>query len=162
MGTNCAPLLAQLLLHDYESSAVIRFSRTNGYPQAKTFEFTRGYIDDLISVNNPRFDKAIKKIYRSELTLCEATARSTKLRKMQFFKSVFYQKNEALLFITTLPCLKVFASLITKNKSKSSWHTEKFAKSRLKEKSSGRMRTKRQNRKVCSCSLRSISSSPGH
>ena len=47
------------------------------------------------------------------------------------------------------------------NKSKSSWHTEKFAKNCLKEKSSGRMRTKRQNRKVCS-SLRSISSSPGH
>ena len=79
------------------------------------------------------------------LTLCEATARSTKLRKMHFYKSVFYQKNEALLFITTLPCLKVFALLITKNKSKSSWHTEKFAKNRLKEKSSGRMRTKRQN-----------------
>ena len=95
------------------------------------------------------------------LTLCEATARSTKLRKMQFYKSVFYQKKEALLLFTTSPCLKVFASLITKNKSKSSWHTEKFAKNRLKEKSSGRMRTKRQNRKVCS-SLRSISSSPSH
>ena len=62
------------------------------------------------------------------LTLCEATARTTNLRKMQFYKNVFYQKNEALLFITTLPCLKVFASLMTKNKSKSSWHTEKFPK----------------------------------
>ena len=62
------------------------------------------------------------------LTLCEATARSTKLRKMQFYKSVFYQKNEALLFITTLPCLKVFSSLITKNKSKSSWHTKSLPK----------------------------------
>ena len=37
----------------------------------------------------------------------------------------------------------------------------KVAKNRLKEKSSGRMHTKRQNRKVCS-SLRSISSSPDH
>ena len=62
------------------------------------------------------------------LTLCEATARSTKLRKTQSYKSVFYQKKEALLLITTLPCLKAFVSLITKNKSKSSWHTEKFAK----------------------------------
>ena len=95
------------------------------------------------------------------LTLCEATARSTKLRKKQFYKSVFYQKKEALLLITTLPCLKVFVSLITKNKSKSSWRTEKFAKSRLKEKSSGRMRTKRQNRKEC-CFLRCFSTSPGH
>ena len=44
MGTNCAPLLAELILHDYESSAMIRFSRTNGHPQAKSFEFTRRYI----------------------------------------------------------------------------------------------------------------------
>ena len=63
--------------------------------------------------------------------------------------------------ITTLPCLTVFVSLLTKNKSKSSSHTEKFAKSRLKEKSSGRMRTKRQNRKEC-CFLRCFPSSPGH
>ena len=53
------------------------------------------------------------------------------------------------------------ASLIMKNKSESLWHTEKFAKNRLKKKSAGRMRTKRQNRKVCS-SLRSISTSLGH
>ena len=51
VGTNCAPLLAELLLHDYESNAMIKVSRTNGLPQAKSFEFTRGYIDDLISIN---------------------------------------------------------------------------------------------------------------
>ena len=79
---------------------------------------------------------------------------------MQSYKSVFYQKKEALLLVTTLPCLKVFVSLITKNKSKSSWHTEMFAKSRLKEKSSGRMLAKRQNRREC-CFLRCFSSSPG-
>ena len=79
---------------------------------------------------------------------------------MQSYKSAFYQKREPLLLFTTLPCLKVFVSLITKNKSKSSWHTEKCAKSRLKEKSSGRMRTKHQNRKEC-CLLRCFSSSPG-
>ena len=73
MGTNCAPLLAELLLHDYESNAMIRFSRTNGLPQAKSFEFTRRYIDDLISINNPRFDKAIEKIYPSELVLKDTT-----------------------------------------------------------------------------------------
>ena len=95
------------------------------------------------------------------LTLRETTARNTNLRKMQSYKSAFYQKKEALLLNTTLPCLKVFFSLITKNKSKNSSHTEKFAKSRLKEKSSGRMRTKRQNRTAC-CFLRCISSSPGH
>ena len=69
MGTNCALLLAELLLHDYESSAMIRFSRTNGHPQAKSLEFIRRYIDDLISVNNTQFDKAIEKIYPSEWAL---------------------------------------------------------------------------------------------
>ena len=52
---------------------MIRFSRTNGHPQAKSFEFTRWYIDDLISINNPRFDKGIEKIYPSELTLKDTT-----------------------------------------------------------------------------------------
>ena len=56
---------------------------------------------------------------------------------------------------------KYLVSLIKKNKSKSSGHTEKFAKSRPKEKSPGRMRTKRQNHKVYSF-LRRISTSPGH
>ena len=77
-------------------------------------------------------------IVKQTLTQCEATARSTKLRKTQSYKSVFYQEKEARLLITTLPCLKAFVSLIPKNKSKSSWHTEKFAKKRLKEKSSGK------------------------
>ena len=86
------------------------------------------------------------------ITLCEATARSTKFRKLQSYKNDFYQRKEALLLNTTLPCLKVFVSLITKNKPKSPWHTEKFATSRLKEKSLERMRTKRETAKsVASC-----------
>ena len=61
-GYKLRPLLAELLLHAFESNAMIRFSRTNGLPQARSFEFTRRYIDDLISINNPRFDKAIENI----------------------------------------------------------------------------------------------------
>ena len=80
---------------------------------------------------------------------------------MPSYKNVFYQRKEALFPLTTLPCLNVFVSLIKKNTSKSSWHTEKFGKRRPKEKSPGRMRTKRQNHKVCSL-LRSIPSSTGH
>ena len=74
MGTNCAPFLAELLLlHDYEIKALIRFSRINGLPQSKSFEFTRRYLDDLISVNNPRFAKALEKICPSELLLKDTT-----------------------------------------------------------------------------------------
>ena len=73
----------------------------------------------------------------------------------------FSRKRKHFLLITTLPCLKVIVSLITKNKSKRWWHTEKFVKGRLEEKSSGKMSPKCQNHKVCS-SLRCISSCPGH
>ena len=64
-----------------------------------------------------------------------------KIEKRNPTRASFIRKKEALLHITALPCLKAFFSLITKNKSKSSWHTERFAKNRLKEKSSGRIRT---------------------
>ena len=70
MGANCAPLLADLL-HDYESTAMILFSRGGMSPIPKSFSLTRWYIDDLITINNPRFDGAIEKIYPSALTLKE-------------------------------------------------------------------------------------------
>ena len=71
MGTNCAPLLADLLLHDYESTAMILFSQGGTGPIPKSFSLTRRYIDDLIIINNPWFDGAIWKIYLSALTLKE-------------------------------------------------------------------------------------------
>ena len=51
------------------------------------------------SFSTERCKKGLTRI-KVFLTLCEATARSTKLRKMQSYKSVFYQKKEALLLIS--------------------------------------------------------------
>ena len=58
-------------LHDHESTAMILFSRGGTGPIPKSFSLTRRYIDDLITLNNPRFDGAIRKIYPSALTLKE-------------------------------------------------------------------------------------------
>ena len=76
MGTNCSPLLADLFLHDYESAALILFSLGGMSPIPKPFSLTRRYIDDLITINNPWFDSAIKKIYPSALTLKETFVRT--------------------------------------------------------------------------------------
>ena len=82
---------------------MIRFSRTNGLPQATSFEFTRRYIDDLISINNPRFDKAIKKIYPSELTLKDTTLadgkvayldRQIEIRDRQLVMSLYDRRDD--------------------------------------------------------------------
>ena len=45
MGTNCAPLLADLL-HDYKSTAMILSYRRGKSPISKSFSLTRQYIDD--------------------------------------------------------------------------------------------------------------------
>ena len=52
---------------------------------------------------------ALISLFHCFLTLCEASAKNTNLRKMQFYKSIFYEKKEALLLITTLPCLKLLS-----------------------------------------------------
>ena len=77
MGTNCAPLLTDLLLHDYESTAKILFSRGGTSPIPKSFSLTRRYIDDLITIS---FDGAIRKIYPSALTLKKRICRIIGLR----------------------------------------------------------------------------------
>ena len=102
----------------------------------------------------------LNKMKLTKLILCEATARSTKLRKMQFYKSVFYQKNEALLLITTLLCLKVFASPIMKTNPKVRGPLKSLPKIVSKRSHQKECVQSAKNRKVCSA-LRCISSSPG-
>ena len=54
MGTNCAPLLANLFLCSYEVKFLGSMKKSNE-KLAKAFNLTSRYIDDLISINNPRF-----------------------------------------------------------------------------------------------------------
>ena len=84
-----------------------------------------------------------------------------KIQKIATLQERLLSDKKALVHVTTLPGLKVFASLFLTNKSKSLWHTEKFSKNLHKEKASGRMRIKSQNRKVC-CFLHCISGTPSH
>jgi len=55
MGTNCAPLLANLYLYSYESDWIQKMSTTN-LQQARGFHLSFRYIDDLLSLDNPAVD----------------------------------------------------------------------------------------------------------
>ena len=70
MGTNCAPLLANLFLYSYEVEFLKSMKKSNK-KLVKTFNLTSRYIDDLISVNNPRFKQFLKDIYPEELVVSE-------------------------------------------------------------------------------------------
>ena len=68
MGTNSAPLLADLFLHTYEYEFIINIMNGD-ITRALQFNKTFRYIDDLLCVNNDNFNKHINEIYPSELIL---------------------------------------------------------------------------------------------
>ena len=52
MGTNCAPLLADLFLYSYEAEFIQSLLSVGWKRLASQFNFTYRYIDDVLSINN--------------------------------------------------------------------------------------------------------------
>ena len=78
MGTDCAPLLANLFLFYYEYRYMKNLIKNNIILAKKTNNTMR-YIDDLLTLNNPAFDNAIDDIYPPELQLKKTTECPTTL-----------------------------------------------------------------------------------
>ena len=73
IGTNCAPLLADLFLYSYENEFFNKLVKEGKRKLARRFNLSYRYIDDLISFNNKRFKEFISDIYPKELTISETT-----------------------------------------------------------------------------------------
>ena len=73
MGTNCAPLLADLFLYSYESEFLQKLVKDKNIHEARAFNFTYRYIDDVLSINNSRFAEFLPLIYPPELEVKETT-----------------------------------------------------------------------------------------
>ena len=67
MGTNCAPLLADLFLFSYEADFVQHLQKSKFKKQQKSFNLAFRYIDDVLSLNNPKFNDYIDISYPKEL-----------------------------------------------------------------------------------------------
>ena len=63
MGTNCAPLLADLFLYSYESEFLQKLVKDKKIHEARAFNFTYRYIDDVLSINNSIFAEFLPLIY---------------------------------------------------------------------------------------------------
>ena len=72
MGTDCAPLLANLFLFYYEYK-YMRHLISSNLRLAKKFSNTVRYIDDLLTLNNSNFANEIPNIYPPELVLKRTT-----------------------------------------------------------------------------------------
>jgi hypothetical protein len=61
MGTNCAPVLANLFLYFYESAYISRLVANGNLSDARKFHMTFRLIDDVLSVDNPLIQSAVAK-----------------------------------------------------------------------------------------------------
>ena len=73
MGTNYAPLLADLFLYSYENEFLDKLIKEGKRKLARKCNLSYRYTDDLISFNNKRFKEFISDIYPKELTISETT-----------------------------------------------------------------------------------------
>ena len=73
MGTNCAPLLADLFLYSYENEFLDKLIKEGKRKLPRKFNLSYHYIDDVISFNNKKFKEFISDIYPKELTISENT-----------------------------------------------------------------------------------------
>ena len=73
MGTNCAPLLADIFLYSYEAEFIQTLIKSEKLHLAKSFNFTYRYIEDVLSLNNHKFSDNVYDIYPVELKIKETT-----------------------------------------------------------------------------------------
>ena len=74
MGTNCAPLVADLFLFCYERDFMLSLSDNYQTDIIEAFNLTSRYLDDLLNIDNPYFEQMVGQIYPTELQLNKANS----------------------------------------------------------------------------------------
>ena len=69
MGTNCAPLVADLFLFCYERDSMTSLSDVKQAEIIEAFKSKYRYLDDLLKIDNPYFEGMVNRIYPPELQL---------------------------------------------------------------------------------------------
>ena len=77
MGTNCAPLLADIFLYSYEAEFIQSLLSTGKKKVASHFNFTYRYIDDVLSINYPDFEYHLGQMHPAELDIKDKTESNT-------------------------------------------------------------------------------------
>ena len=77
MGTNCAPLVADLFLFCYERDFMKSLTKEKRFDLIDAFNSTSRYLDDLLNIDNIHFEHMVHRIYPTELQLNKANASDT-------------------------------------------------------------------------------------
>ena len=115
MGTNCAPLLADIFLYSYEAEFIQSLLSAGKKRLASQFNFTYRYIDDVLSINNPDFENYLGQMYPPELEIKDTTESNTSASYLDLLLSIgrdgqlrtsLYDKRDDFNFhITNFPLL---------------------------------------------------------
>ena len=90
MGTNCAPLVADIFLFCYERDFMMSLSDDKQADIIDAFNTTSRYLDDILNINNVYFDNMVSQIYPSELQLNKANASDTEAAFLDLHLSFFF------------------------------------------------------------------------
>ena len=74
MGTNCAPLAADLFLFCYKRYFVLSLSDNNQAAVIEAFSSTSRNLDDLLNIDYPYFEQIEFQLYPTELQLSKANS----------------------------------------------------------------------------------------
>ena len=77
MGTNCAPLVADLFLFCYERDFMKSLTKEKRYDLIDAFNSTSRYLDDLLNIDNIHCEHMVHRIYPAQLKLNKANASDT-------------------------------------------------------------------------------------
>ena len=88
MGTNCAPLVADLFLICYERDFMKYLSSDNQAGVIKAFNLTSRYLDDFLNIDNPYFEGMVNHIYPPELQLNKVNTADTEAPFLDLYLSI--------------------------------------------------------------------------
>ena len=88
MGTNCAPLVADLFLFCYKRDFMMSLSDDKQADIIDTFNTTSRYLNDILNINNVYFDTMVSQIYPSELQLNKANTSDTEAAFLDLHSSI--------------------------------------------------------------------------
>ena len=88
MGTNCAPLVADLFLFCYERNFMTSLTDVKQAETNEAFKSAARYLDDLLNIDNPYFESMVNRIYPPELQLNKANTSDTEAPFLDLHLSV--------------------------------------------------------------------------
>jgi hypothetical protein len=111
MGTNCAPLLADLFWYSYEAECIQKLLHEKNKSLAVAFNSIFRYIDDVLSIKNNHFHSYVDSIYPNELEIKDTTKCSTSVSYLDVLLKLDTNGKLRKLLLSS-DCLKLISNIV--------------------------------------------------